>query len=463
MYICAVDVGTTTVKAILVDEFGRKCSYSKADYPLITAPRGIVEQDAYNWKELMFHTVRKCTETVKPEEVICICISAQGGSLVPVDDKGAPLAHAATWMDSRNKLFISKFNQGERDYKWFHSHTGRRLSPNSCIGRFLEFKKYNPAYYLTTLEYLNMVLTGEPITDPTSAAMTGMLDIHTKSWQDEILEICGIHESVLPVIKSTGTVIGNLTAEAAESMGLTTYTKVINGAHDQYCAATGANVLEEGDALLSTGTAWVVFGTAKSLEPDSTLTVGPHVYPDIFGVFSSVPTGGAALDWVRNKLFGNSQLSFDVLDTEVMKRIGKNQKTCLRPYFSNGRASIEGLDLHTDAYDIALAAMEGVVFEARRILERFVAEGHIVQSVKLVGGAVKAAPWRKLICSIIGDVQIFHDADIACIGAASLAGVAVGMWPNLREASRVLSDSELLTADSNKIDFYEKKYVNYVK
>ncbi len=463
MYICAVDVGTTAVKSILVDKSGNKLAYFSANYPLITASGGIVEQDACKWKELVIQTVRECTGSIAPKEVACICISAQGGSLVPVDEKGDPLAYAATWMDKRNKAFFSEFSQGERDDRWFHSRTGRRLSPGSCIGNFLEFKKYEPAHYLTTLEYLNMQLTGIPITDPTSAAMTGMLDIHSSGWQNEILELCGIRESALPEIMPTGTVIGNLTPEAAEAMGLTTNTKVVNGGHDQYCAAAGANVLEAGDILLSTGTAWVIFGATRFLNHDSILSVGPHVCPNMYGVFSSVPTGGAALDWVRNKLFGDSQLSFDVLDNEVMKRIGINENIFLRPNFSNGKASIEGLDLHSDAYDIALAAMEGVVFEVRRIMERFVAEGHIVQSVKLIGGASKAAPWQKLICSIIGDVQLFHDTDIACLGAAALGGVAVGIWSDLKEASKILSSSELLARDTIESEYYEKKYLRYSK
>ena len=463
MYICAVDIGTTAIKAVMVDESGKKCAYASANYPLITAPGGIVEQDAGQWKELMFQTVRECTASIIPEEVACICITAQGGSLVPVNEKGDPLAYAATWMDKRGENFIPELSREGRDHRWFHSRIGRGLSPVSCIGKFVAFKKYNPAYYLTTLEYLNMVLTGNPITDPTSTAMTDMLDIHTLGWQKEILDLCGIDEATLPRILPTGKIIGNITQEAAAAMSLTTHTVVVNGGHDQYCAAAGANVLEPGDVLLSTGTAWVVFGATNVLNHDSTLSVGPHVYPGVYGVFSSVPTGGASLDWVRNKLFGESGIGFDVLDTEVMKRFGKDQKIFLRPHFSKGIASIEGLDLHSDAYDIALAAMEGVIFEVRRIIEGFISEGHTVNSIKLIGGAAKALPWQKLICSIIGDVHLYHETNIACMGAAALGGVAVGVWPNLKEASEIMSASELLPVQANYSEFYGQKYADYMK
>ena len=146
MYICAVDIGTTAIKAIMVDESGNKCAEASVNYPLITAPGGIVEQDALQWKELMFQTVRECTTSIIPEEVACICISAQGGSLVPVNEKGDPLAYAATWMDKRGEQLTQELRGQERDHKWFHSRIGRGLSPVNCIGKFIDFKKYHPAY-----------------------------------------------------------------------------------------------------------------------------------------------------------------------------------------------------------------------------------------------------------------------------------------------------------------------------
>ena len=461
MYICAVDIGTTAIKTIIVDEQGNKCASSSASYPLYTGSGGVVEQDARKWKELTFQTVRECTAAIASDEVGCICISAQGGSLVPVNENGEPLAYAAIWMDKRGEGFLPEIKRG-RDHTWFYSRIGRGVSPTSCLGRFMAFKEYNPAYYLTTLEYINMALTGSPITDPTSAAMTSMLDIRTCRWQEEIMELCGVEEHTLPSIMPTGAVIGNITREAADAMGLTANTVVVNGGHDQYCAAAGANVLEPGDVLLSTGTAWVVFGATNVLNHDSRLAAGPHVCPGVYGIFSSVPSGGAALDWVRRKLSWTSELSFEKLDYEVMKRFGRNEKLFLRPLFSNGKASIEGLDLHTDVYDIALAAMEGVVFEVRRIMERFISEGHAVNSVKLLGGASRALPWQKLITSVIGEVDLFHETNIACMGAAALGGVAIGVWSDLKAASKLLCSSEVLPADNVFSEFYEKKYTAYL-
>lgn len=469
MYLCGIDVGTTTIKSSVFDERGRLLKTYSEGYPLITSPGGGVEQDARSWYDLSAATMKKCMSELPATDKAYLSISAQGGSVVPVDENGEPLALAATWMDGRGEEFITELcTKYSRDE--FFKKTGKRPGKTSGLTKIKLFEHLNPAAYLTTLEYVNMRLTGRAVTDPTSAEMVALYDINNGGWQREILDVCGIDINKLPEIAPSGEIIGKLTPEAVSDSGLPEETYVVNGAHDQYIAAAGANVLSHGDVLLSTGTAWVVFGSAEKRNLNSSLSIGPHVIPDMFGVFSSVPTGGAALDWVRGKIL--SDVDFETLDGEVMERIGKNKNLMCVPRFSGQEAVISGLELSTDGYDIALAVMEGVVFEVRTIFERFMADGYLPAKdisvfrdgkklLGMVGGAVKGKPWQTLVGAILGDTAIYRDSNMTLIGTAVFAGVAAGIWKNYAEGSDAICDPVPLTSGAELRTFYDEKFESY--
>ncbi len=467
MYICAADIGTTTIKASIFNEDGVLLSTASEGYPLLTSFGGAVEQDARLWYELTVKLIRKCVSSLPKTDKAYLSVSAQGGSIVPIDEKGEPMSLAATWMDGRGEEYIKDIYR-LHDKKWFYERTGKLPVKSCCIAKLKLFGK--AAMYLTTLEYVNMKLTGNAVTDPTSAAMTYFYDLEHGDWQEEILDICGIRKSQLARIMMSGAVVDKLTPQAAADSGLPEDTTVINGAHDQYIAAAGANVLKPGDILLSTGTAWVVFGASDKRRSYSELSIGPHVVSGMYGVFSSVPTGGAALDWARDKLL--SGVAFDVLDAQVMSRIGKNKRLLVYPSFSSREARICGLELSMDGFDIALAVMEGVIFEVRCIFERFISEGYLpasdisiyrsgMSTLKMIGGAVKGKPWQTLVNAILGDVSIFDDPNVTLIGAAVFAGTAADLWGSYEEGSKRLCRSRPVEALSSLREFYDEKFEKY--
>lgn len=469
MYICAIDIGTTTIKSSVFDTDGKLLATESEGYPLHTATGGEVSQDAHLWYDLTVKTMRKCMDRLPKTDKAYLSISAQGGSIVPVDKHGEPMCLAATWMDGRGEDFINEVYK-LHDKKWYYERTGKRPTKACCISKVKLFEHLEPAMYLTTLEYVNLKLTGNAVTDPTSAEMMYFYDIKNGGWQQEILNICNLRESQLAKIMPSGAVVGKLLPAAASDSGLPEDTTVINGAHDQYIAAAGANVLSPGDVLLSTGTAWVVFGATDVRKDYSELSIGPHVVPDMYGIFSSVPTGGASLDWARNKLLGG--VEFKLLDEQTLSRIGKNKTLLACPRFSSMQAKLSGLELSTDGFDIALAVMEGVIFEVRCIFERFIEEGYLpardlsiyrdgTSTLKMIGGAVKGKPWQTLVNAILGDTSIFTDSNVTLIGAAVFAGTAAGLWKNYAEASKKLC-STIPTETSGELrEFYDEKFEKY--
>ena len=122
----------------------------------------------------------------------------------------------------------------------------------------------NTYKFLSTVDFINAKLTGSYVIDYTNAGITQLMNLQEGKWDRDILQIAGINEDRLPEILPTGVEVGKLTARAAEELGLNTSVKIINGGHDQYCAAIGSGTINEGDVLLSTGTAWVVLGNHRA-------------------------------------------------------------------------------------------------------------------------------------------------------------------------------------------------------
>ena len=323
--------------------------------------------------------------------------------------------------------------------------------------------------FISTEEYINMRLTGRSVADPTNAAMRQLINVAASDWDDTLLLLAGLTRSRLPECLPTGALIGSLTRDASEALGLPAGVKIYNGAHDQYCAALGSGAVTPGELLLSTGTTWVVLGVAeKPLFTPSHIAPGVHPVPGLYGNIASLNSAGSALKWFR-KLTGED---FSALDAEAEKRRDSAEGILFYPYYAGSgfphhipevKACCVGMELMHDKYDLARALMEGVAFEARWTLEEFSAHGADVRRLKLVGGAAKSALWSSITCDVTGcELQIPAEKDTCCIGAAMIAAVGSGICSDYFDAARrMVRYTKNLLPDSESSAFYEKKYARY--
>lgn len=483
MYIIGVDVGTTGTKAMVFDENGRKVAQAYQGYGLITGSNGFVGQDADDWLNALLFTVKRCTEEVGGD-IQALSLSTQGGSMVPVGGKGEPLCPALTWMDMRSVREARELDE-LKGSEWFYEKSGWNLSPALNAAKIPWLKGHAPDVYnnvwlyLTTLDYINLKLTGEAVIDPTNAAITQLMDVRTGDWDDGILDAAGASRSQLPAILPAGQVVGALTKSMAEALGLPPGTPVINGAHDQYCSAAGAGALHSGDTILSTGTAWVMLATTAKpyFNRETRVAVGPHVAHGKWGALSSIPTAGVTMEWLREKLgFGGSHgdgvLPLKEIDEVVGKRSVYDNSLLFYPYFSGKafprsaldvRASITGLTLKDDAFDIALAAMEGVAFELRLYIEAYQAMGIDVSNMRMMGGAAKSALWTDIVANAAGLPLIrLKEPDAACVGAAMLAGAGAGVFDGLEGAfAKMGSDGDICPVSDERKAYYDEKFARY--
>ena len=285
MYVLAVDIGTTGTKAMIVDHKGSMIATAYEGYSLITPGDGYVEQNAEDWWNAFLSTSIKCIQAIDDKQNIqAISMSTQGGSLVPVDKENKPLCNAIVWMDSRGDRIRDDMLRLKED-QWFYSKSGWKLLSglNAVKIQWLRLKQpeiFQKTYkFLTTLDYINMKLTGRYVIDPTNAGITNLMNLADKTWDKDILDFLDISSDRLPEVLPSGGVIGTITKSASELLGLDVNTLLINGGHDQYCSAVGAGAINEGDMILSTGTAWVALAISEKLFFDqvNNVSIGAHI------------------------------------------------------------------------------------------------------------------------------------------------------------------------------------------
>ena len=472
MYVIGLDVGTTCTKALLADERGHVITVGSSSYPLISSGSHI-EQNAQDWIEASVQAIRQVIQGIDATQVMGLSLSTQGGSTVAVDEKGEFIGNSITWMDTRSEAEAAEL-EAQLGGEYVYHATGWKINPALDAAKICYMKK-QPAYenakmYLSTLEVLNRVLTGNIVLDPTNAAMRQLYNIEQNRWDEKLLEFAGLKEEELPSVLPTGKIVGKLLKGAAERTGLSEGTLVFNGAHDQYCAAIGSGAVNEGDMLLSAGTTWVLMGIGKKpMFTDSYIAPGRHPVAGLYGAMASLVCSGASLQWFKNEFLPED---FNIMNEEVVKRRKKTEELFFYPYLSGAnypvwnlkvRGAFTGLALEHDRFDMARAIMEGVAFGVRRAVGDFESNGCEVQKITMMGGASKSSFWCQILASITHKpIYRLNQADICALGAAMIAACGLGIYKNYTEAAEVMVHTQqIYEADVEETAYYDWKFQKY--
>ena len=475
-YVIGLDVGTTGTKAVVCDESG--CIHGKGyrEYELMFGEHGEVEQRAQDWYEAANGAVREaCAASGVPGSAIeAVSLSTQGGSMLAVDRNFAPLTNVMTWMDQRAAAEADELCAAIGTEELYRASGWKPGAAYDCA-KILWLRRHRPeifartASFVTTLEYMNMRLTGRNVSDPSNAAIRILYHIREGRYDQRILSFLGISVSQLPQILPAGCEIGCLTEAAARDLGLHTGVRVYNGAHDQYCASLGAGAVSVGDMLVATGTAWVVLGvTDRLITSDTYVSPGIHPVKGLCGAMASLVSAGSVLKWYKN-LIGEDYAS---LDEGAALRRDHAADLFFAPYLGgagfphadpNTPSRLIGLKLAHDRYDIARALMEGVAFEVRTVLEEYRRLGCPVRRLYMTGRTAHSRLWRGLVRDVAGcEILVTDEPDTCCVGAAMLAVCGIGIYPSLSEtAGRMSRISCRDIPDPENTAFYQQKYQRY--
>ena len=459
-----LDVGTTATKALLLNIQGDVVASAFCSYGLITTREDWVEQDPEDLWRGVVTTCRAVQERVdSQDQVVALSISAQGGTTIPVDAQGQPLGSAISWMDHRAHEQAERVRRtiGEdRVYEisgWrvtdclplFHISWLRECAPET----FASARRF-----LFVNDFIIYRLTGRLCMDPSDAGITQLYNIAEGEWDGDLLDTAGIELDQLSPVRNSGVAVGHLTADASRETGLPQSVLVVNGAHDQYCAALGAGVLKPGDVMLSCGTAWVLLCLMEplKLDPEKRISISRHVIQNKWGALKSLGAVGASMEWFLDELWVSRGCEppparadiYDELNISASKTSAGSKGLIFFPssggYIRGARGGFIGLNLSHTRNDMARAVMEGVVFELRLAMEDIRDAGIQGSELRMVGGAAASTVWPKIVADVTHlPVALPSTTEAASCGAAILAGVGSGAFPSPEVGYRVLSGHEI--------------------
>jgi sugar (pentulose or hexulose) kinase len=456
-----IDVGTTGTKAAVYDCSGRQLGAGYVSYAVSSGERGRYLQDARDWRRATATATRAAISDLDPQRVVSLAVSAQGGTLVAVDEQGEPVVPARSWLDRRAEPEAQTLRAlfGERE---FYEHTGWPIAPNNTCAQILALAREEPAQFkrtalfLETASYLNLWLAGVPIIDTNIAGITQLLDVAKEQWSAQVLELAGIDALRLPRLARPGQLIGGLTADAGTELGLRSGTLVVAGGHDQYCAALGAGVVDDGDMLLSTGTAWVVLAISHDVScgHQSGFSFGRHLVPNLWGHFAEVPNGGISMEWIL-RLWSDEAAGrpFDIAELEqLVSGAGPGSDGVLfLPHFdgteprdmsSSSHGTFIGLELSNDRRHLTRAVMEGVALGAASLIRAYREIDPSRGPITVTGGATHSATWIQIVADVLGEeIDVSDTAHAACRGAAALAAAGAGAFGTVSAAADRMSAS----------------------
>ena len=478
-YVVGIDVGTTGTKTMLFSADGTTSAHTYVGYKLENPALGYSEQNSEDWWKAVCGTVRevlkKCPD---PENVRAISLSLQGGTVVPVDEKGNPLRPAIVWNDTRCRKEREEF---ERIYgsSYMYEKTGWRLSDGLPALEIRWMKDNEPdifdrtAMFLSVPDYISLRMTGRAVADVADAGINQLYDIRAEEYDENLLRFAGISAGQLPDVVHTGDVIGHLTAEAAAALGLSERTVLVAGAHDQYAVAVGAGADKAGDILIGSGTCWVVTAISSKPRFDTGFSQSVAAVRGMWGSILSLSTGGVCLDWLRKNIAvgedGEEYIGYDRINEELKNRFPAKERLFFYPfsgYFGGreefGKAAFTGLDLSHDRYDMFAAVMEGVAFQIAWMLEAF-QEYRTCGCLRLAGGASKSRVWSQIVADITGHAVLIPSVpDLACVGAAVIAGTGCGVYRSVEEGCRALAVSgKIVEPDPEKSRQYQSCFADY--
>lgn len=489
MSLLGLDVGTTGCKAIAFDIDGRILAQASYEYSIETPQPGWAEQDCENVWRLSIQALGDVVNQVRSSDPPkAMALSVQGEALIPVNQSGVALHRAILGMDTRTIKENEWLNVTIGGDALFQT-TGMPLHTINTLPKLLWLKSNKPQLYQNTNQFLLYEdffinrLTGSPVISHCLASRTQMYDLHKQDWSDEILSTCGLDVGRLAKLAPTnGGVVGQITKEIKDQLGLAHDVSVISGGHDQACAALGSGVIKPCKAMVSTGTAEVIEATMETPCLDQTIQNGGisvyrHTVPGLFVAMTLNHSGGLLLRWFRDE-FCEPQIEAAKADGgdpyDLLLNGAPSGPTSLYvlPHFAgsgtptldvNSRGAILGLTFSDNRQTIAKAILEGLAFELNINIQLLKDCGITIDSLYAVGGGAKSNLWLQMKADITQTpIQVPKVTEAACLGAALLAGVGVGEYENFDEAvNQAVSVETEIMPDPDMAKRYTERFETY--
>ncbi|MGI6093893.1 MAG: xylulokinase [Lachnospiraceae bacterium] len=486
-----LDLGTTALKIALFDSKGELLAVSTQEYSLMTPKVNFVEEEAeVYWNAFCAGLSDLKTQyPITEEDSIALAISAQGETMICIDKDGRPLRNAIVWMDNRAVEEAQAMADHFGDDTCYQVTGQVSFEPCWPAAKILWIRNHEPEVFQQTYKYLLIEdyfiyrMTGRFATEGSLVCSSVYWNITTKKYWPEMLEFLGIREDQLAPVYESGEVVGKMLSQVQKELGLGEDVTVCTGALDQAAGAIGVGNVHEGMFSENIGSALAICVPVSkpTFDPNRKMPLHYFAISDMY-MMHTFTTGGMALRWFRDKFCQDEMTVASILDADAYDLMGKEADSVapgaeglmMLPHLSGSlapdvNAKAKGVWFgftmkHTKAHFVR-AIFESVGYILQRNMDALKDMGITVTEVRSLGGGSKSAVWSQIKSDITGKrLLTMRSKEAACLGAAILAGKAVGLFDSIDGAVDSMIDTKaVFDPNPDNREVYETGYQMYKK
>ena len=476
MLYIGVDLGTSSVKLLLMDSDGRIRNIVSREYPISFPHPGWSEQNPEDWYRETLEGIRILTEGFDKTQISGISFGGQMHGLVTLDVEDHVIRPAILWNDSRSVQETAYLNEVIGKEK-LSAYTANIAFAGFTAPKILWMRNHEPELFgrikkiMLPKDYLSYRLTGVFASDYSDASGMLLMDVENKCWSEEMMKICGIERGQLPDLFESYDTIGTVKSDVAREIGLPENVKVIAGAGDNAAAAIGTGTVGEGRCNISLGTSGTIFISSHTFRKDTNNALHAFAHEDgHYHLMGCMLSAASCNKWWMEDILDTKEFS---KEQEEIFTLGENRVFYL-PYLMGersphndpyARGTFIGMTMDTTRKDMTQAVLEGVLYGLRDSLEVARSLGLSIEKTKICGGGAKSLLWKKMAANILNvKVEIAKNEEGPALGGAILAAVGCGEFENVEQAvSKIVKVVETIEPEKELVEKYEKGYQKFRK
>lgn len=474
MYYIGIDLGTSAVKLLLMNEEGQVKNVTSLEYPLYFPHSGWSEQNPADWWEAVQKGIKVLIKDIDSKEVKGMSFGGQMHGLVVLDENDEVIRPAILWNDNRTAKQSDYLNEVIGKAK-LSECTANISFAGFTAPKILWMKEEEPENFarikkiMLPKDYIAYKLTGVHCTDVSDASGMLLFDVKNKCWSKEMMEICDVKEEQLAQIFESYEKVGTVLPKVAASLGLSEDVVVAAGAGDNAAAAVGTGTIGEGRCNISLGTSGTIFIASSKFRVDDHNALHSFVHADGgYHLMGCMLSAASCNKWWMDEIIKTKEYA---KEQEGIDKLGENEVFFL-PYLMgersphndpNARGAFVGMSLNTTREDMTQAVLEGVAFALRDSFEVAKSLGINIERTKICGGGAKSPLWKKMIANILNvEVDVIDNDEGPGLGGAILAAVACGEFASVEEASqKIVKIVETIKPDEALAAKYEARYQKF--
>ncbi|MBO5094013.1 MAG: xylulokinase [Lachnospiraceae bacterium] len=476
MLYVGIDLGTSAVKLLLMNEKGEIQKIVSKEYPLFFPHPGWSEQNPEDWYTQTMEGLKELLSEADKSQVAGISFGGQMHGLVILDENDQVIRPAILWNDGRTYEECDYLNNVIGKDK-LSEYTANISFTGFTAPKILWVKNKEPENFarikkiMLPKDYIAYKLTGVHCTDVSDASGMLIFDVKNRCWSKEMCEICGVKEEQLAKVYESYEAVGTVLPEIAKELGIGGDVKVAAGAGDNAAAAVGTGTVGDGMCNISLGTSGTVFISSKNFGVDKFNALHSFAHADgHYHLMGCMLSAASCNKWWMDEIIGTKDYAGEQASIETL---GEN-KVFFLPYLMgersphnnpNARGTFIGMTMDTTRADMTQAVLEGVAFALRDSFEVAKELGIKIERTKICGGGAKSPLWKKIIANVLNiKVDVLESEEGPSMGGAMLAAVACGEYGSVEEiAEKLVKVVDTVEPTPELAEKYEARYQQFKK